>query len=53
VEAGEDVVRRAAENILPGAQDVHDAAVRAAPEENRFALRRNDEVLLVANASGG
>ena len=48
VKAREHRVGRAAEDLLRAAQNVHDAAVRAAAEQRRPAALRNDEVLLVA-----
>lgn len=53
MEAREHIVRRAAQNVLRAVDDVDDAAVGAAGEEDGFAVLRYQQVLLVAEGVAG
>ena len=53
MKAREHIVRRAAQNVLRAVDDVDDAAVGAAGEEDGFAVLRHQQVLLVAEGVAG
>ena len=53
MEAREHIVRRTAQNVLCAVDDVDDAAVGAASEEDGFAVLRHQQVLLVAEGVAG
>ena len=53
MEAREHIVRRAAQNVLCAVDDVDDAAVGAAGEEDGFSVLRHQQVLLVAEGVAG
>ena len=53
MEAREHIVRRAAQNVLRAVDDVDDAAVGAASEEDGFSVLRYQQVLLVAEGVAG